>query len=355
MQNRISRWIGAGLALASGGGALSAQTTAAVPTVPPAIAADYVHPQDLVDIGGGRKMNLFCMGQGNHTVIFDAGGSDWSVIWALVQPGVAAHARACSYDRAGLGYSDPSDEPRSPIAIVEDLHNLIHIAKISTPVIVVGHSAGGFNMKLYAALYPDDVAGLVLVDPSEERIIARLRAAWIAKVGTVLTAKTELLNSGASTNRAISQFNDCAAAARIRNLDPTSDMYKDCISQPFAALGPEIAAEWKKIQVTRAYQDAQASEYANGIFSNNPRADDAYAMLFSGRAVGDKPLIVLTDDNLPIGPIGSPLNDTHAQTAALSTRGVNRIVPGSHHYIQIDHPQVVIDAIREVLDEITPK
>ncbi len=76
---------------------------ATTPTVTPAIAAEYVHPHELIDIGKGRKMNLFCMGKGSHTVIFDSGGSDWSVIWALVQPGIAAHARACTYDRAGVG------------------------------------------------------------------------------------------------------------------------------------------------------------------------------------------------------------------------------------------------------------
>ena len=126
-----------------GGSALSqAQTPAATPTLSPAITADYVHPHDRIDIGGGRKINLFCMGQGDHTVIFDAGGSDWSVIWALVQPAVAERARACSYDRAGMGYGDPSDVPRSPAAIVEDLHALIHAAKIATPVVMVGHSLG---------------------------------------------------------------------------------------------------------------------------------------------------------------------------------------------------------------------
>ena len=162
------------------------------PKLAPAIAEQYVHPHQLIDIGGHRKMNLFCMGQGSQTVIFDSGASDWSVIWALVQPGVAAHARACSYDRAGMGYSDPSDQPRSPVAIVEDLHKLIQAAKIATPVVLVGHSLGGFNMKLYAALYPKDVAGLVLVDPTEERYGARMRAAVRAKYGAALAAEQEL-------------------------------------------------------------------------------------------------------------------------------------------------------------------
>ena len=118
------------------------------------------------------------MGKRSPTVIFDAGGRHWSVIWALVQPGCrCVHARACCHDRAGMGYSDPSDEPRSPLAIVEDLQKLIHAAKITTPVVLVGHSLGGFNMKLYAALHPKDVAGLVLVESyGEERFAARAYA-----------------------------------------------------------------------------------------------------------------------------------------------------------------------------------
>src|SRR4051812_32204466 len=82
---------------------------------------EFTHPHTLVDIGG-RKLNLVCMGSGDKTVLFDAGGSDWSVIWALVQPSVARRTRACSYDRAGLGYSDPAPGARSPVAVAEDLH-----------------------------------------------------------------------------------------------------------------------------------------------------------------------------------------------------------------------------------------
>ena len=120
-----------------------------------------------------------------------------------------------------------------------------------------------------------------------------------------------------------------------------------------------IAAERQKIQVKRIYQEAQASEIANCVLAD-PRGDDAYAALFSGHALGDKPLIVLTHG---IHELKNPvvqadyfmLNAEHDQTAALSTRGVNRIVPGTHHNIQIDNPQAVIDAVSEVLGKIRSK
>ena len=334
---------------------------ATTPTLSPAIAADYVHPHELIDIGKGRKMNLFCMGKGSHTVIFDSGLSDWSVIWALVQPGVAAQARACAYDRAGLGYSDPSDGPRSAIAIVEDLQNLIHAAKIATPVVLVGHSLGGFNMKLYAALHPKDVAGLVLVDPTEERYFARMRSTLRAKFGAAIVAEMELHHAPGSSavSQAISEYNHCAAAARTHDLDPKSELYKTCTDPVWQPLGPVIAAERQRIQVKRAYQDAQASEAANSILAD-PGSDDTYAALFSGHALGDKPLIVLThsiyDPKDPEDAANAlAVNLMHEQTAALSTRGINRIVPETHHNIEVDHPQAIIDAVGEVLQQVEAK
>lgn len=327
---------------------------AATPSLSSAVAAEYVRPHDRIDIGG-RKINLFCMGHGAHTVIFDSGLSDWSSIWALVQPEVAAHARACTYDRAGMGYSDPSDAPRAPIAIVDDLHKLIHAAKIATPVILVGHSLGGFNMKLYTALYPKDVAGLVLVDPAEERILPRARDAVRSRFGATMAAELEL-HSLAGRSHAASQYNACAAAAHIRDLDPASGLYKDCTDPPRPPLGPLIAAERQKIQVKRAYQEAQASEFANSV-NADPLPDDAYAALFSGHVLGDKPLVVLTHG---IADPKNPLDAaslyagvvTHQQTATLSTRGIHRIVPGTHHNIEIDRPQAVIDAVAEVLRDV---
>jgi pimeloyl-ACP methyl ester carboxylesterase len=347
---------GASPALSQAQGPTVAGATTA--TVSPAIAAEYVHPHLLIDIGQGRKMNLFCMGQGSHTVIFDAGGGDWSSMWAFVQPGVAAHARACSYDRAGMGYSDPSDEPRTPLAIVDDLHKLIHASKIDTPVVLVGHSLGGFNMKLYAALYPEDVAGLVLVDPNEERTFDRMHEALRAKYGVALAARLELVPL-TSISQGLSHFEDCAAAARTYDIDLSSVLYKSCTNPGNPQLGPEIATERQKIQVKHAYQEANVSEIANSSVGD-PRANDIYAMLFSGHALGDKPLIVLTRSIYdPKNPVSAASyfewNGAHDQTAALSTRGVNRIVPDTHHDIQIDRPQAVVDAISEVLSETAIK
>jgi len=323
--------------------------------IPPEVAADYVRPHQLVDVGGGRKLNLFCMGSGKQTVLFDSGLSDWSVIWALVQPRLAEHARACTYDRAGLGYSDPPQAPRSPIEIVEDMHALVTAAKLGTPLVVVGHSLGGFNMKLYAALYPRDVAGLVLVDPSEDRGYERTRQFLRRRFGAPLAARVEL-HDVSDLKPALAHFNDCAASAKGNALDPASPGYKQCTDPVRGALGPEIAAERVKHQVTGTYQETVASEFASSVYGD-AQSDAAYRMLFRPGAFGSKPLIVLThsiyDKSDPLEVASKAAwNELHQQTAALSRRGRNVVVPNTHHNIEIDAPGAIVDAVTTVLAEL---
>jgi len=321
----------------------------------PEALRQFVGPHERLDIGGGRRINLFCMGTGKRTVLFDAGGSDWSVIWGLVQPAVAAGARACSYDRAGLGHSDPARGPRTPFAIVEDMHALIHAARLSTPLVLVGHSLGGFNVKLYAALYPEDVAGLVLVDPAEERWYDRIRPEFRAKFGDSIAARTELGDMD-FMRMLTAHYEQCAVKAREAALDPASDQYRRCTDPVRAPLGLDIAAERAKIQGGAAYQDAQWSEIANSVYGN-PGANPAYARLFAGRPFGDRPVIVLShgifdaDDPIDVASFWTA-GRLHAQSAALSRRGRHRTVPNTQHNIEIDDPDAVVTAIGEVLAQL---
>src|SRR3954468_10241000 len=105
----------------------------------------YLKPQRLIDVGGGRRLNLYCMGSGSPTVVFDSGLGEGMVAWALVQPQVALHTRACAYDRAGLGFSDPSPEMRTSAFVVQDLRTLLKKARIKPSYVLVGHSFGGMN------------------------------------------------------------------------------------------------------------------------------------------------------------------------------------------------------------------
>lgn len=344
---------------------ISASTTlnaAAVPCTAPMLdlsdimAQEFTRPHDRIDIGNGRKINLFCMGTGDRTVVFDAGFSDWSIVWALVQPSIARSSRACSYDRAGLGYSDASDSPSagSPIAIVQDFHALVRAANIRTPVVLVGHSLGGFNMKLYATLYPEDVAGMVLVDPSEERESEKTDAVVTARYSRAVAAKIQL-SELADMSAAISNYARCADATDSRDLDAASGLYKQCSDPALAALGPKIASARERIQVKRSYQVAQAFELANSMFGDH-RSDSVYARLFSNQPFGNKPLIVLTrgfNDGQDISLAASYLawRTAHEMTVGLSRQGVNRVIKNAHHNVHVDQPQAVIAAIEEVLSK----
>src|SRR5271156_4347992 len=122
-------------------------------------------PGRLVDIGG-YKMHIHCTGRGAPFVILDSGLGDSYISWRKVQPQISEFARVCSYDRAGLGYSDSSPRPRTSKVFAEELHTLLHNAGVSPPYILAGHSMAGFDVRLYASLYRSEVAGVVLVDAS---------------------------------------------------------------------------------------------------------------------------------------------------------------------------------------------
>lgn len=332
-----------------------AQAAASTVPVSEQALAEFARPHQLVDIGGGRRLNLFCTGEGEHTVLLEAGGSDWSAIWGLVQPLLEADARICSYDRAGLGYSDPAVIPRSPNAIVGDLHALIRAAGLTTPLVLVGHSLGGFNVKLYAALHPGDVSGIVLVDPSEERSTERTHAWLVARMGQLGAARIEL-NDLDGIGFLIARYERCAATARQAPLDPASITYRRCTDPVRPRLGPAIAAERLRLQVTERYQAAQASEIANSVYGGD-QADPIYRLLFSGRPLGDRPLVVLThglfDASDPADAADhEAMVRLHRQSAALSRRGTQRVVPGTSHNIEIDAPEAIVEAVREVLRQL---
>lgn len=132
-------------------------------------ARAYPPPGQKVDVGGYR-LHLFCVGEGSPTVVIETGWGDWSATWSSwVQPEAAKTTRVCTYDRAGMGWSEPGPLPRTAEHMAEELHVLLQRAGIPGPYVLVGHSAGGLTMRVFADRYAADVAGLVLIDSMSPR------------------------------------------------------------------------------------------------------------------------------------------------------------------------------------------
>ena len=145
-------------------------------------AERFRRPGQLVNVAGFR-LNLYCTGRGNPTVVLEAGLADSLDSWRPVQPEIARFARVCSYDRAGYGYSDPGPMPRTSERIASELHAALRSAGEKPPYLLVGHSFGGFNIRVFNGKFPDEVAGLVLVDATQEDQYRLLPQAW-AKMAT---------------------------------------------------------------------------------------------------------------------------------------------------------------------------
>lgn len=301
----------------------------------------YIRPAHLVDIGHGRKMDILCVGQGTPTVILDAGLGDQIRAWAIVQPQIARRTRVCSYDRAGLGFSDPSDRPGTSANAVDDLHQLLIAASVRPPYVLVGHSLGGMYVRLYADKYLSEVAGMVLVDPVSEEQGSRY---------TALDLSTKTLN-----DRYVAWIRSECIPGSATGFDRFSEIYKRCVGGP----DPHFSAEFNDALAnnvsTTVHFQAVWSEWVN-VFTTS--SDQVRA---ARRTFGDIPLIVLSRAPYELQPNETrTMRDAknhlwmelHDDLARLSIRGVNRVVPGGGHYIQFDRPEAVVGAVFEVLGEI---
>ncbi len=247
-------------------------------------------PGNLVNVGG-YEMYLHCIGTGTPTVIMEAGLNDVAETWSLVQPEVADFTRVCAYDRAGLGKSDPGPEPRDSYQIIKELHTLLKNAGIEGPYVLVGHSLGGIYMRLFADFYPEEVVGLVLVD-----------------------------------------------SAHIDDPKRCKDV-----------LPPESLNESESLRSIREY-------LANPLtFPEIPER------IFAPGSLGDMPLVVLSvpkqqrPDDLPAefrDALDMIWVDLQEEWALISTRSTHILVYESSHFIQKDQPDQVIDAIKQVVEDV---
>ncbi|SDD35905.1 Pimeloyl-ACP methyl ester carboxylesterase [Massilia sp. PDC64] len=300
---------------------------------------EFARPHQMVDIGG-RRLNLYCAGSGPVTVVFDAPSGDAGWSWHGVQPKVAARTRACVYDRAARGFSDPSPLPPTFGNAASDLHALLAKAGIAPPYVLVGNSFGGAVAQLYAYRYPQDVKALVLVEAGHEDEEKRINAASQGKLKQLYEGQ----------NQFIAQ---CAEAAR-KGFELGSDLFAACTGGTGTEYGRELAAARLAMVRQPAYWD--------DLVAGNKAGDASEAELRAARrSFGDLPLVVLVRGVSPYAVPGKPQSALNKATeaenlaiqkdiAALSTRSSLHIVAGASHIIQADKPQAVVDAVNEALD-----
>jgi pimeloyl-ACP methyl ester carboxylesterase len=289
---------------------------------------NYPAPGQMADVGG-YKLHIYCVGdrrEGNPTVILDAVGGGSSAQWALVQPEIAATTRVCAYDRAGLGWSELGPEPRDAHQQVRELRTLLANADVAGPYVLVGHSYGGRVARVYAAQYPDEVVGLVLVDTgqlyqdpryppevqaeyaAEEQMIHTVR--WLAPIGIARL----LLTVG---------------------LGPAAEDYD---------LPAPQRAESKTFNATTKFWQSMVGQY-----EAMPETDVQERAV---KSLGDMPLVVLSA-TLPADETRRAWNEFSAELAGLSSNSSHRLVDGATHMsltLKQEHAQQTSAAILQVVE-----
>jgi pimeloyl-ACP methyl ester carboxylesterase len=316
--------------------AASAQSETNKPPLPPS--------GRLVDVGGWR-LHINCMGEAHGsqpTVILEAGLGDFSVEWGLVQPGVAKFARVCSYDRAGDGWSELGPHPRTMRQIVYELHTLLDKAGVKPPLVLVGHSYGGWLVRLYAVTYPTDVSGMVLVEAGADDPRRFLPDGTLGR-SSDLVSNQEIPVVKTSGPLRIS---DIPAAALNQMMSGARSLAKNPNPPPRDKLPVDA-------QRMRTWALAQLGHIAAGV---NPFEHEELALLRIDRKktahpLGDMPLIVLTrgisDEDEKA--FAEEHRRDHATVAAMSRQGKLIVAARSGHHVQLDEPELVIQSIREVL------
>jgi len=291
------------------------------------LARENPPPGRMVDVDE-LKMHIHCTGEGSPTVILEAGLDDFSIFWSQVQPEIAQSVRVCSYDRAGLGWSEPSPNPRTSETMVKELHILLVNAKLDPPYVLVGHSFGGALVRLYAHLYPDEVMGMVLADSAPDDLFLRVPS-W----KNPIEGKLGLFRTLAP----MSSFGLLALTPQ---------------SIPNRGLPDDVLAQYRAIAVSTKY-------FGTGIAENEAFESNLAEVRDANVSIFDKPLIVISRGYWDPMPGFSEKDNKFAwqmwqemQVELLSLSSDSRqIIAGeSEHNIHLQQPELVIDAIRSVVE-----
>jgi pimeloyl-ACP methyl ester carboxylesterase len=276
-------------------------------------------PDQLVQISEGRRLNFHCTGRGAPLVILESGYGAGVNGWLRVQPQIAKTTRVCSYDRAGYGFSDPGPLPRDGAATARDLDQALDAAGLQGPYVVVGFSAGGLYSRLFAARRPGEVQGLVLLDPTVERVAPSREADGLQSLRRTVTR--------------------CLATAELDPTPPATDpRWSGCLPRRGT---PE---EMTRLRPAEAWRN-QLSEL-DSIFS-----DTSVQVQRLGTLLHDVPIYVITasetaatSPTVGYGRGQSVWELQHLRLALSSDRGFQRTILSSHQ-VPADRPEVVAETV----------
>jgi pimeloyl-ACP methyl ester carboxylesterase len=279
----------------------------------------YPMPGRLIDVGG-HSLHLSCAGSRGPTVVLEPGGGEMSSNLGWIAPAVARDARVCVYDRAGRGWSEPADTAQDAAQIATDLHTLLQRGQVPGPYVLAGHSFGGLYVLTFAARYPDEVAGMVLVDSTAPASAGKPRATTPGGSYDVMGRVAALVSISArlGLGRLYGRFD-------------------------YGSLPPRSRDEARARGATAGNVRSTIDEYVQANASMQQAA--------SLRDFADKPLVVLT------AGVGSDATHLAAQNhlAALSTNGVHRVVDGATHEALVadeEHAAVTTRAILDVVSSV---
>ena len=301
----------------------------------------YPPPGRLVDLGTHR-LHLLEAGSKGPTILLEAGLMSTVLSWADLQRRLAGSFRVVSYDRAGLGWSDLGPMPRTADRIVDELHTLLERAAIPPPYTLVGHSFGGLTMPLFAARFPDEVSGMVLIDPvvpaewnppSEHdlkltRIGAKVcrRAAFLAQFGAIRFVAF-LLTAGVKN----------LAASLVRLISRGTPAESGSVSSPWFAALPANEREMAAIFWVQP-------KFALTIASQLQNLPTSAASVSQFTNFSDKPVAILSARTAP-----ERRRLEHASMAERLPRGEHVLAGNSNHWIMQDDPDLVIRVIEKVV------
>ena len=322
--------------------AMSFATVMALAQVNPVFDV-YARPGALVEIAPGRRLNMRCEGAGPVTVILESGLGFPSYSWRFVQPEVAKFARVCSYDRAGLGFSDSGPMPRRASAIADDLEALVDRAGLVAPFVLGGSSAGSQSVRLFAFRRSHQVQALLLVDPYVEGQYATLGA-----------VEPSIIRENA---QAVLAERNCFARLSSRQLSAHAAERASCIGSDDRAFSPRLMAIVRQQRMSAAGYESAYSE------SEQLETGSEEDIRREQRPLGARPITVLSAGQNFIGlgyseETTAALNGIqaalHGQLASLSTQGRVQLVREATHVIQASEPAVVVEEIHRLIAGAAP-